>query len=133
MSKDFVRDIAEMHKHYNVNAAVASFDAEKLKTLLEFRIAFLKEEYDELNAGVKNPEDIVDALIDLIVVAIGTLDLYQVDSYAAWDAVLAANMAKTPGVNPNRPNPLGLPDLLKPAGWTAPSHEGNHGTLTKIN
>jgi hypothetical protein len=32
-------------------------------------------------------------------------------------------------VKESRPNPLGLPDLIKPAGWTAPSHEGNHGII----
>jgi hypothetical protein len=40
-------------------------------------------------------------------------------------------MAKEPGVKPGRPNRFGLPDLLKPAGWTPPSHEGNHGNLEK--
>ena len=76
-----------------------------------------------------DPEEIVDGLIDLCVVAIGTLDAYGVDPYDAWDEVLDANMAKEPGVKEGRPNPLGLPDLLKPEGWTAPSHEGNHGIL----
>jgi hypothetical protein len=39
-------------------------------------------------------------------------------------------MAKQPGVKPERPNPLGLPDLMKPEGWVNPSHNGNHGNLT---
>ena len=46
-----------------------------------------------------------------------------------WDAVHAANMAKVVGVKPSRPNPLGVPDLIKPEGWTAPDHTGNHGIL----
>ena len=45
----------------------------------------------------------------------------------AWNQVLSANMAKEPGVKPGRPNPFGLPDLLKPNGWIGPDHEGNHG------
>ena len=36
------------------------------------------------------------------------------------------------GVKPERPNPLGLPDLIKPEGWEAPSHEGNHGKFNNI-
>ena len=76
-----------------------------------------------------NAEDVVDALIDLCVVAIGTLDIFGIDPYKAWDEVLKANMNKTPGVNPSRPNPLNLPDLIKPAGWSAPSHAENHGNL----
>jgi hypothetical protein len=28
-----------------------------------------------------------------------------------------------------RPNPLGLPDLIKPEYWQSPSHKGNTGEL----
>ena len=76
-----------------------------------------------------NKEEIVDALIDLCVVAIGTLDLFEVNPYNAWNEVFDANMNKNPGVKASRPNPLGLPDLIKPEGWVAPSHKNNIGTL----
>ena len=90
---------------------------------------FLNEELNETGkaAGEANPEEIVDGLIDLCVVAIGTLDAYGVDAYKAWDEVLKANMSKEVGVKEGRPNPLGLPDLVKPDGWVGPSHEGNTG------
>ena len=52
-----------------------------------------------------------------------------VNAHKAWDAVLNANMAKEVGVKESRPNPLGLPDLIKPEGWKAPSHEDNHGVI----
>ena len=61
------------------------------------------------------------------VFAIGTLDVFGVDAHKAWNAVYEANMSKSPGVKEGRPNPFGLPDLIKPDGWTAPSHEDNHG------
>lgn len=131
MSKDWVEDIAHMHKHYEVAPVVGAMDAEKLKKFLEFRINFLNEELDELKTA-NNAEDVVDALIDLCVVAIGTLDSFMVDSHIAWDEVLKANMNKRVGVKATRPNPLGLPDLIKPEGWEAPSHKDNHGLLTKI-
>jgi len=94
----------------------------------------LQEELDEMKNAAKNndAEEIVDALIDLCVVAIGTLDAYGVNAYKAWDEVHAANMSKEVGIKASRPNPLGLPDLIKPEGWTAPSHEGNHGLVAKI-
>ena len=41
-------------------------------------------------------------------------------------------MAKEVGVKEERPNPLGLPDLVKPEGWVNPSHSGNHGILNDI-
>jgi predicted HAD superfamily Cof-like phosphohydrolase len=74
-------------------------------------------------------DDVVDALIDLCVVAIGTLDLFDVDARLAWDRVHEANMNKQVGIKESRPNPLGLPDLVKPEGWTAPSHKDNVGLL----
>jgi len=94
----------------------------------------LQEELDEMKhaAATNNPEEVVDALIDLCVVAIGTLDAYDVNSYKAWDDVHVANMSKAVGVKASRPNPLGLPDLIKPEGWKAPSHKGNYGLIEKI-
>ena len=71
----------------------------------------------------------VDGIIDLCVFAIGTLDVFGVDANEAWDRVYKANMSKSPGVKPGRPNPFGLPDLLKPSGWQGPNHEDNHGNL----
>ena len=60
------------------------------------------------------------------------LELFPVAIDISRRTVLEANMAKEPGVKEGRPNPLGLPDLMKPEGWTAPSHEGNHGILPKL-
>lgn len=130
MSYDWVKDINEMHAHYKMD--ISSFDKEKLLAFLEFRYAFLAEEMKELREALdrKDVEEIIDAHIDLNVVSTGTLDLLEINTYVAWDAVLAANMAKEPGVKPSRPNPLGLPDLIKPEGWVAPNHVGNYGLLT---
>ena len=134
MSEDWVRDISGMHRYYGVNEKVSEFDEEKLKHFLNFRMSFLDEELNETKKAVreKNAEEIVDGLIDLCVVAIGTLDSMGIDSYTAWNKVLRANLSKEVGVKPERPNPLGLPDLIKPAGWKAPSHAGNHGLLSKL-
>jgi predicted HAD superfamily Cof-like phosphohydrolase len=134
MSEDWVRDIAGMHRYYGVNEKVVEFDKEKLQQFLNFRMAFLDEELNETKKAVreKNAEEIVDGLIDPCVVAIGTLDSMGIDSYDAWNKVLRANLQKQVGVKPERPNPLGLPDLIKPDGWKAPSHANNHGLLSKL-
>lgn len=133
-SSDWVSNINYMHRHYGVHQATESFDSEKLRALLDFRVRFIEEEFTELvkasDAG--DSEEVVDALIDLCVVAIGTLDIFGVNADAAWQQVNNANMAKEVGVKESRPNPLGLPDLVKPEGWTAPCHEGNHGRLPEI-
>lgn len=127
----WVRDIAAMHEKFGVNPIVREFDKEKLKAFLQFRIDFLQEELNEMKAS-ETADDVVDALIDLCVVAIGTLDAFDVKSDISWDRVHAANMAKNPGVKPSRPNPLGLPDLIKPEGWTGPTHVDNVGLFSKI-
>lgn len=131
MSINWSKDINEMHEHYGVPQVVKTMSPEKLKQFLEFRINFIREELNELETA-ETAEDVVDALIDLCVVAIGTLDSFEVDANEAWDEVLEANMNKKTGVNASRPNPMGLPDLIKPEGWKAPSHEGNHGLLSKV-
>lgn len=133
MSKDWVKDIHDMQTKYQTREWVQN-NPDKLKDFLEFRIDFLKEELDETEAALINTdaEEIVDGLIDLCVVAIGTLDAYGVDPYKAWDEVLYANMRKNVGVKSTRPNPLGVPDLVKPDDWEAPSHKGNHGKFNDI-
>lgn len=133
LSINWFQDIRDMHAFYGMHASVEKMDGEKLRHLLEFRKNFLREEMNELEDNLENPEEVVDALIDLVVVAIGTLDLFGIDAQKAWDEVLDANMSKRVGIKEGRPNPLGLPDLTKPMGWKAPSHDGNHGLLNKMN
>lgn len=135
MSTNWANDIADMHHKYGVHEW---FEANKdnkdlMRKYLMFRMLMCQEELSETLAAINNgdAEEIVDGLIDLCVFAIGTLDVFGVDANDAWDRVYSANMAKKPGVKPGRPNPFGLPDLLKPGGWTPPSHEDNHGDLDK--
>ena len=136
MSADWVMDIADMHAKFGVNDW--QYDNKNNKELMQkyiaFRMAMIQEEVDETNAAIKdgNAEEIVDGLIDMCVFAIGTLNVFGMDSQKAWDAVHDANMAKEPGVKESRPNPFGMPDLIKPEGWEGPSHEGNHGDLPNI-
>ena len=133
MSKDWVDDIYQMQSKYRTRDWVEN-NPEKLKEFLKFRIAFLQEELDETRQAymLNDAEEVVDGLIDLCVVAIGTLDAFGVDPYKAWDQVLKANLAKEVGVKPSRPNPLGLPDLIKPEDWEGPDHSDNHGKLNNI-
>ena len=133
MSKDWVKDIHVMQSKYLTRQWVNS-NPEKLREFLKFRIAFLQEELDETREAymLRDAEEVVDGLIDLCVVAIGTLDAFGVDPYKAWDEVLKANMQKHVGVKETRPNPLGVPDLVKPDDWEPPSHNGNHGKFNDI-
>ena len=131
---DWANDIYMMHNKFGVKEW---FEANKdnkdlMDKYLRFRLSMCKEELDETLDAIDNrdPEEIVDGLIDLCVFAIGTLDVFNIDAHKAWDSVYKANMSKSPGVKEGRPNPFGLPDLIKPDGWTAPSHEDNHGDFS---
>lgn len=143
MSMNWVADMQAMHQKFGVNPVVRNFDKEKSRAFLEFRIRFLQEELDEMQKALDEfdagnidaataADDIVDAAIDLCVVAIGTLDAYDVNSYTAWNRVFEKNMEKEVGIKASRPNPLGLPDLIKPEGWTAPTHKDNVGLVIKV-
>ena len=137
MSINWAEDMNRMHKKYGVHEAIEKLDKKELRAYLSFRVRFLQEELDELKKATKpmvpiDAEETVDALIDLCVVAIGTLDLFDVNAYEAWDEVLEANMNKKVGIKETRPNPLGLPDLIKPEGWTPPDHSGNYGKIENL-
>ena len=130
---DFANDIYMMHNKFGVREWFENNkgDKELMKNYLNFRMSMVKEEYDETMEAIeaKDPEEIVDGLIDMCVFAIGTLDVFGIDANEAWDRVYNANSAKDVGVKEGRHNPFGLPDLIKPEGWTAPNHNGNHGDL----
>lgn len=137
MSEYLFKDVEDMHDKFGVEPTEFVGNPEKwpqakLKDFLLFRLKQQQEEVMELQLAVQgfitkpNADDadkMVDALVDSIVFAIGTLDILGVDKQAAWNSVHKANMAKQAGVNPDRPNPFGFPDLLKPAGWKPPCHK----------
>ena len=135
MSTNWFKDMQEMHKKYGVDKWMneeKKSDWSRLNKYMDFRIKMMQEELDETRAAFENEnkEEVVDGIIDLCVFAIGTLEVFGVDANKAWDQVYKANMSKEVGIKEGRPNPLGLPDLVKPEGWEGPSHEGNHGNIS---
>jgi len=132
---EFVKDIRNMHKQFGVHQWLRDpKNKDKLRDFMVFRLDFLEEEFEETQKAFfsNDKEGVVDGLIDLIVVAIGTLDILGVDTDKAWDEVHGANMSKEPGIKESRPNPLGLPDMIKKPDWKGPNHEGNTGRLDEF-
>lgn len=132
---DWANDIMMMHNRFGVREwfEANKDNTELMQKYLAFRMSMVKEEFDETMDAIaaKDAEEVVDGLIDMCVFAIGTLDVMGVDANEAWDRVYTANVSKDVGVKEGRPNPFGLPDLIKPEGWVAPDHKGNHGDLNK--
>ena len=129
MSSNWTLDMRKMHDKFGVGEVVRGMDVHTATEFIKFRRDCIQEELDEFTEAFENDdaEEMVDALIDICVFAIGTLDLMEVDGNEAWDKVFKANMDKDVGIKEGRPNPLGLPDLIKHADWKAPDHSGNHG------
>ncbi len=135
MSTNWFKDMQAMHQKYGVDKWMKEergSDWSRLNKFMQFRLSMMQEELDETKEAFKNEnkEEIVDGIIDLCVFAIGTLEVFGVDANKAWDQVYKANMSKEVGIKEGRPNPLGLPDLVKPEGWEGPNHEGNHGNIS---
>jgi predicted HAD superfamily Cof-like phosphohydrolase len=124
MSKNWFNDISDLHTKFEIRPPC--FNGE----FLRFRQKFIEEEVIELDKAIidNDPEAFVDALIDICVVAIGTLEAGRVDGQKAWDEVHRANMSKIKGNNPTRENSGGC-DLIKPEGWIPPNHQGNTGLI----
>jgi len=85
--------------------------------LASFRTNFLIEETDEYILASKRADEL-DALVDLVYVAMGTAYLHGFDFDEAWRRVHAANMAKVRGPSQRS----GEYDVIKPEGWKPPYH-----------
>jgi predicted HAD superfamily Cof-like phosphohydrolase len=120
--------IKEMHTKFGIayDGPPRSLDlAEK-----NFRVAALFEELEEF-AQDDTLVGQYDALLDLMVFALGTMERMGYPLSEGFSTVMACNLAKEVGNNPNKSNPgrgqyKGV-DLVKPEGWTGPED-----TLTSI-
>lgn len=87
----------------------------------QFRISALQEELNEYAEA----DDLVkqyDALLDLIVFAVGTLERHGFPLLSGFEAVMRANMKKEVGQNGNKRGGFKR-DLVKPVGWTGPEDD----------
>ena len=136
MSKNWFHDMKVMHQKYGVNKWMqaemqSDVDWRKINKFMQFRLGMMQEELDETKKAFEQNDapEMVDGIIDLCVFAIGTLEVFGVDAEKAWDEVYRANMSKEVGIKEGRPNPLGLPDLIKPKDWIGPKHNDNTGNI----
>ncbi|QIG73909.1 putative NTP pyrophosphohydrolase protein [Rhizobium phage RHph_N34] len=128
-----------MHRKYGFYDSVNGFDKEKFLKFLEFRASsqiqeevneYLKaiEDYkyaaerDDKDAMLAAVQEINDAIIDILVFTFGTATFTMTKNEVenSYSTVMEANLKKERGIKPGRPNPMGLPDLLKPEGWQSP-------------
>lgn len=118
-------DVQDFHDKFRVPTPprLTLLDAETL----EFRRKFLQEELDELIKAHEEGSiaDAVDSMIDLIYVAVGTLDmmgLSETQFIQAWKEVQRANMSKERAKSAAQSKRGSALDVIKPAGWQGPDY-----------
>ena len=138
MTFDPVRDIEEFHKKFSLDYTglprSLPDDIQRFRTRLldeelnEYKLATL-DIYWELGLKTLNQaaiagglEDALDALVDLVYVALGTAHLHGFDFREAWRRVHEANMAKVRADSPEASKRGSAFDVVKPVGWQPPSH-----------
>jgi predicted HAD superfamily Cof-like phosphohydrolase len=91
--------IRQMHEQFGITHADASFRSEERL----FRIGAMLEELSEFTTS-KTKEDELDALVDLVVFALGTAErMGYADVFEeAFNRVMVSNMSKTLGANTKR-------------------------------
>lgn len=118
---DLVWDIACFHKKFGLE-----YDGRARAlppNMQEFRSKFLNEELEEYELAVNGSdlEGALDALVDLVYVALGTAHLHGFDFREAWRRVHEANMKKVRVERVDQSSRGSLFDVVKPPGWRTPS------------
>lgn len=132
-SRDLTRmwcDIVDFHHKFGLN-----YDGPPRVLpgeLGDFRAKFLQEELDEYNEAraeiaangdsIPLREKLLDALVDLVYVALGTAYLHGFNFAEAWRRVQRANMAKVRAERADQSKRGSTFDVVKPEGWKPPSH-----------
>ena len=144
-SFDPVEDIHEFHTKFGL---LHSGSARHLEGELgNFRSRFLQEELDEYvrsqeaidhlkSVGELDPGEYtfqlgqqLDALVDLVYVALGNAHLQGFDFREAWRRVHRANMRKVRAQSADQSKRGTAFDVVKPVGWEAP----DHSDLVEVN
>ena len=91
-----------------------------------FRVKAMIEELSELSLAYSHDDlpGIADALVDLVVFALGTAVLHNLPWEDLFKEVMRANMDKVPQFTDKKErNGVGSIDLIKPEGWKPPDIE----------
>ena len=138
LTPDFMGDVRAFHEKFQ-----QAYDGAPRTWLLpngdveqdQFRINFMREEVDEydhnqvlLTHGGEHDDverracdaNRLDALADVVFVAIGTAYLHGWNFNEAWRRVVRANMAKE--VAAGEGDDIGKWKIRKPSGWVPPDH-----------
>lgn len=117
---DLHADVAAFQEKFGFKPR--ALGARPSKKLLAFRLKFILEEVEELADALKRDDlaGVLDALIDLVYVAIGTAWLLNLPFNSGWRLVQAANMTKVRATDPTASKRGSDLDVVKPVGFVPP-------------
>ncbi len=121
----YYRDVGDFHKKFDIPA----FDPRKAcefpsAEILKYRTLFLREELGEFEKAVEgqNLPEALDALADIVYVALGTAHYFNAPFARVWEEVQRSNMSRVKCTRENCP-----PDkqyradmVVKPSDWIGP-------------
>ena len=118
-----LKDIDNFHKKYGFekNEKVGIPDDNEL---VNFRTSFLMEELAEYTNAItkKDSAGALDALVDIVYIALGTAWLFNLPFEKAWKEVQKANMSKIRAKDKTGKRGTKF-DVIKPKDWKAPNIE----------
>jgi predicted HAD superfamily Cof-like phosphohydrolase len=116
-------DVVAFHKKFGLPTPAKPKDLDE-ETFF-YRSDFIQEELDELNDAYANLDEagIIDALVDIVYVAMGTAVFMGFDWQRHWDEVQRANMCKVRAASAEGTPRNNAFDVVKPEGWVGPQHE----------
>lgn len=120
---DLLKDIDNFHKKYGFEKN-EKVDIPNNNELINFRTAFLMEELAEYTNAItkKDAAGALDALVDIVYIALGTAWLYNLPFEKAWNEVQKANMSKIRAKDKTGKRGTKF-DVIKPKDWKAPNIE----------
>lgn len=117
---DVVSDVEDFHLRF---AIPGHSEPKGLRgDVAKFRSNRLQEEVDEYNKALEEEDAAgqLDALVDLVYIAVGTAFISGFRFSEAFARVHAANMLKVRAQRPEDSRHGTTLDIVKPEGWTAP-------------
>lgn len=113
----YLADVYEFHEKFQIPQP--SNPTELDDETETFRLEFILEEAAEYEEAVIKKDLVaqLDALVDIVYVALGAALMKGLDFDEAWRRVHAANMRKIAGLPTGRHGTL---DVSKPEGWKPP-------------
>lgn len=117
--------IEVFHRRFGLDAPSSPIQLDD--ETFQYRAKFLAEELEEFHRAhqEKDLAGQIDALVDIVVVAMGTAYIAGFDWEKHWNEVYEANLRKerANGHDDPRSKRKNSLDIVKPEGWIGPDHD----------